>query len=127
MVRKTVRYTDFNGQNVVEDLYFNLSKVELIRLSAEYGGDLPEALRGMKDSGNDTEFALFLDRIFLDAYGIKSEDGKRFIKSSELREAFKQSIAYETLFEDVFSSEDELIAFVEGLFPPAPASNTPAA
>ncbi len=37
MLHKKVTYTNYNGEVVNEDVYFNLTSVELIRLEAKYG------------------------------------------------------------------------------------------
>ena len=32
MVKKTIKYSDYNGNEIEEDFYFNLSKVELLEM-----------------------------------------------------------------------------------------------
>ena len=36
MLKKTVNYVDFDGNNQVEDLYFNLTKTELIEMAMDF-------------------------------------------------------------------------------------------
>ena len=51
------------------------------------------------------------------AYGEKSPDGKRFIKSPELSEAFSQTEAYSELFMELASDSDAASKFVNGIIP----------
>lgn len=110
MLKKTIVYTDYNGNQRNETFYFNLSKSELVELSVTYGNfsdiaasnDLSKLVGAMKD-------------IILKAYGRKSEDGKRFIKSQELSLEFYQSEAYSTLFMELATNGDEANKFIKGL------------
>lgn len=110
MLKKTIAYTDYNGNQRNETFYFNLSKSELVELSVTYGNfsdiaasnDLSKLVGAMKD-------------IILKAYGRKSEDGKRFIKSQELSLEFYQSEAYSTLFMELATNGDEAGKFIKGL------------
>ncbi len=112
MLKKTIAYTDYNGNQRNETFYFNLSKSELVELSVTYGNfsdiaasnDLDKLVGAMKD-------------IILKAYGVKSDDGKRFIKSQELSLEFYQSEAYSTLFMELATNSDEANKFIKGLIP----------
>ncbi len=48
------------------------------------------------------------------AYGQKSDDGKRFIKSEQLREEFSQTAAYSTLFMELAMDDNAAVIFLEG-------------
>lgn len=112
MLKKTIAYTDYNGNQRNETFYFNLSKSELVELSVTYGNfsdiaasnDIGKLVGAMKD-------------IILKAYGVKSDDGKRFIKSQELSLEFYQSEAYSTLFMELATNSDEANKFIKGLIP----------
>jgi hypothetical protein len=69
---------------------------------------------------------IFKDLI-LKAYGEKSLDGKRFIKSPELSDAFSQTEAYSQLFMELATDADAAANFVNGIVPKQPANaNIPA-
>ena len=117
MLAKTITYTDFNGNGVTETFNFNLTKAELLELDIES----KEGLRGAFDrlvSTDDNKgiVAMFKD-ILLRAYGVKSEDGRRFIKSKELSENFAQTEAYSELFIDLVTDSDKAVAFLTGVLP----------
>lgn len=117
MLKRTIKYTDFNDQQVEEVLYFNLTKAELLEmeLSANNGfGDTLQRIIAAKD--NQALIAEF-KKIILGSYGKKSEDGKRFIKSKELREEFEQSAAYSELFMELATDENAASDFIRGVIP----------
>lgn len=118
MIKKTVTYTDFNGIERTDELYFNLSKIELMELESGYeGGSYGAHLQKVVDDGNGVAIYNEFIRLINLAYGVKSEDGKHFRKSDEILEGFKDSAAYETLLMDLLSDEDKLLAFTKGILP----------
>lgn len=115
MYKKVQKYTDYNGEERSETLYFNFNKAELMKreLSTQAGVEaLIKMLIATKDNAKIVEI---FDSLVLDSYGIKSEDGTRFIKTPELREAFKQSEAYSEFFIELISNPDEQTAFINGV------------
>lgn len=112
MVKKTITYTDYNDNQRTETFYFNLSQSELVELSAKYD-DFTE----IAESNNPAKIMPMIKNIILMAYGKKSEDGKRFIKSEALSLEFYQSEAYSTLFMGFVTNPDEFMKFVEGITP----------
>jgi len=117
MLKKTITYTDFDGNKVTEDYFFNLSKTELIEMQMEIPGGMQAMLEDLiKSEDNSRIIATFKDLI-LRAYGVKSADGKRFIKSKELSEEFTQTEAYSELFVELLSDPDKATAFLTGILP----------
>lgn len=117
MIKKTIEYVDYNGENRKEEFYFNLSKAEVMEMEMSKNGGLSEYIqRIVKSSDNAAIIALFKE-IICKAYGEKSLDGKRFIKNKELTEAFVQTEAYSELFMELATNADEAAAFVNGIIP----------
>ncbi len=54
------------------------------------------------------------------SYGVKSLDGKRFVKNQEVLDEFKQSEAYSDLFMELATNSDAAAAFVNGVLPAVP-------
>ena len=117
MLRKTITYTDFNGNERTEDFYFNLTKAELTEMEMVTDGGLTNKLQRIVDT-NDTKSMIdtFKD-IICRSYGVKSEDGKRFVKNDEIRNAFVQSEAYSELFMELVTDPEASAAFVNGIIP----------
>lgn len=117
MLKKTIKYTDFNGEEAQEDFFFHLSKAELIELEASHEGGLAEAMTRIV-AANDTKAIIAeFKKIILQSYGKKSMDGKRFIKNQQLREEFESSEAYSTLFMELVTDTDAAVEFMNGIIP----------
>lgn len=117
MIKRVIKYEDFNGTPRTDEVRFNLTKSELVMMQANE--DLEKVItEAQKNKDIKTVMRIFRELI-LGAYGIKSDDGKRFVKSQELRDAFEQSAAYDALFMQLVSDEAEASAFVEGVLPKA--------
>lgn len=118
MLKKTVTYTDFDGAQQTEDVYFNLSKAELIEteLSAE-GGSFQTELQTIIDSKDPKVIIGAFKTLLSKAYGVRSADGKRFIKSPELFEEFTQTAAYDALFTELATDGEAGAAWVRGVIP----------
>lgn len=126
MLTKTINYTDYDGVERSEVFYFNLTKAELTELNLTTEGGLQEVLRKIVDAKNVPELTKWFKKIVLMAYGEKSADGKRFIKSEELTEAFTQTEAYSELFMELITDSEAASKFVNGLLPNIETSNIPA-
>lgn len=130
MLKKTIKYTDYDGNEREEDFYFNLTKAECIKLQLSTDGGLEKKLRKIIAEQDVPKILPIFEEIVLGAYGEKSMDGKRFMKSKELSEAFSQTEAYTELFMELVSDADAAAAFINGIIPqvedkPAPNQLTP--
>lgn len=117
MLKKTISYVDYNGNERTEDFYFNLTKAEIAEMELSTVGGLTQMLRGMIAAQDMPAIVKFVKDLVLKSYGKKSPDGKRFIKSPELSEEFMQTEAYSQLFMELSTNADETSAFVTGILP----------
>lgn len=117
MFAKSVTYTDFNGNERTEKVYFNLTKSEIIKLQASVDGGLSEAIEKIQKGGDPYKIVPLFDKILLAAYGEKSEDGSRFIKNQMLTEAFSQSAAYDAIFSELMLDKDAASEFFTKVIP----------
>lgn len=117
MLKKTIKYTDYNGVERVEDFYFNLSKAEITEMELSVDGGMSNMLESIVNSNNNKEIVGMFKEIILKAYGEKSEDGKRFIKNKEITEGFAQTEAFSELFVELALNEDKAAEFVKGILP----------
>lgn len=117
MIKKTVTYTDFNGERVTEDLYFHLSSAELIEMEADEKGSMAARLKGIVGSKNNSEILKAFQDIVLRAYGHRSEDGKRFIKSDEIREELRHSPAFDEVLLEIMLDPDKASEFINAVIP----------
>ncbi len=117
MLKREIAYEDFNGNQVTDIFYFNISKTELIELEVEYEEGFGAMIQKVIDTKDRKTLIKQFKEIILLAYGQKSEDGKRFIKSDQLREEFSQTAAFNTLFIE-FATDDKAAAiFLKSVLP----------
>lgn len=115
MIKETIKYVDYNGEEREEDFYFNLSRAEIIKLNYSHEGGLEEMIsKIIKEKDVSKIYKLFTDILFM-AYGEKSLDGKRFIKSEELSNAFIQTEAYSELVMKLIQDADYSAKFINGI------------
>ena len=120
MLKKTIKYTDYNDVERTEDFYFNLSKAEVLEMEMTTTGGLAEHItKIIAAQDNPTIIKLFKDLV-LKAYGEKSPDGRQFIKNDGIRTNFSQTEAYSNLFMELATDTNAATAFMNGIIPNVP-------
>ena len=117
MLVKEIKYTDFNGNERTEKFYFNLTKAEIMEMEMSTSGGMAEMINKIVETQNAPEIIKIFKELILKAYGEKSADGKRFIKSDELRDEFSQTEAYSQLFMELATDAEAAANFVNGIMP----------
>ena len=117
MLKKTIKYTDYNGVEREEDFYFNLSKAEIAEMELEIPGGMTAMLQRITAAKDTPSLVKIFKDLILRSYGEKSADGKRFVKSAELKESFSQTEAYSELFMELATNADSASAFINGIIP----------
>lgn len=117
MLKKTITYTDYNDVERTEDHYFNISKAELIMMDSEVVGGMRQRLEKI----SQTQDTVAIMEVFRDlihrAYGERSPDGKRFIKSEEMATAFEQTEAYSELVVELLTDPEAAASFTNAILP----------
>jgi hypothetical protein len=117
LLKKTIEYEDFNGLVVFEDHYFHLSKAELVEMEMAQPGGMGAYLQSIVKSEDGKAIISEFKKIILESYGKRSEDGKRFIKTQELRDEFYSSQAYSELFMELCTDAEKAAEFINGIIP----------
>ena len=117
MIKETIKYTDYNGNELVEDFYFNLSRSEIAEMELSYPNGLANHITKLTQSNNGAEIIKLFKNLILSSYGRKSDDGKRFIKNVEESNAFSQTEAYSELFMKLATNADAAAEFVNCIIP----------
>lgn len=117
MLKRDISYEDFNGNQCKEEFYFNLSKPELIEMDVEHENGFGSKIKEIMEAKDNKSLIKTFKDIVLLAYGKKSEDGKRFIKSEELKTEFSQSAAYSALFMELATDDNAAVIFLKGILP----------
>ena len=122
MLKKTIAYTDYNGNERKEDFYFNLNKAEIAEMELEVKGGMSAMLQEITAAQDTPSLIKVFKNLILKSYGKKSPDGVRFIKSQELRDEFEQSEAYSELFMELATDADAASEFINGIIPQSVAA-----
>ena len=121
MLKKTIKYVDYNGTEREEDFYFNLTKAELMEMEMSTVGGLAEMIENIVKAQDAPAIMKIFKDLLLKAYGEKSPDGKRFIKVNDagipLSIGFSQTEAYSQLFMELATDAKAASDFVNGIIP----------
>lgn len=121
MLKKTIKYFDFDGNEREEDFYFNLTKAECMEMELSTTGGMEKFIKKIIDEKDNRRLVEMFKDIILRSYGEKSLDGKRFMKSPEISAGFAATEAYSELFMELSSNADAASAFINGIVPQLPA------
>ena len=117
MIKKTISYVDYDGNEREEDFYFNLSKAELTELQLGTSGGLQKMIENIVKTKDIPRIIEIFKKIILASYGEKSPDGRRFVKSKEITDNFTQTEAYSILFMELSTDADKAAEFIAGVIP----------
>lgn len=117
MLHKKIEYVDYNGVARKEDFWFNLTEAELMELQFGTVGGFEEMIRKIISTQDQPKLMSLFKQIILMSYGIKSDDGRQFIKNDAIRDSFAQTEAYSKLYMELLLNADEAAKFVNGIVP----------
>lgn len=117
MLKKLIKYTDYDGRERSENFYFYMSKAELMEMELGTVGGMQNLIQLIIDKQDIPKIMEAFKTIILKAYGEKSADGRRFVKSKELSEAFSQTEAYSNLYMELITDADAAAVFINGIVP----------
>ena len=121
MVKKTAKYEDFNGVERTEDVYFNLTELEVMELATELPDEMVESLGKNPNKENSAKAVSslgtkgiieFIKTLMLKSYGVKSEDGRTFIKNEKVREEFQYGGAFSAIAVELMTDDEAASEFV---------------
>lgn len=117
MIKKTITYTDFNGNERTEDQYFNLTKAEITKMELSIKGGLAEMIKRIVDAQDTPAIIEVFEDLIKRSYGVKTPDGRGFVKKPEDLEAFMATEAYSQLFMELATDAEAAAQFVNGIIP----------
>lgn len=117
MLKKTIEYTDFNGVERNEDFYFNLTEAELAEMNLMTKGGLKGYLEAIINTQDTPAIAELFKTIINKAYGVKSADGRKFMKSPEILDDFIYTQAYSNLYMSLIADANSAANFINGIIP----------
>ena len=117
MIKETITYVDYNGTERKEDFYFNLTKAEIMEMEMSTKGGLAETIQRIIAAQDQPAIIKIFKDLIIKSYGVKSADGKRFIKNDEVVEEFIQTEAFSQMFMKLATDADAAAKFVNGIVP----------
>ena len=133
MIVYTETYTDYNGNQRTEEFRFHFNQAELMEMELSTEGGFSARVNRIINANSHPELLQVMKTFVLDAYGVKSEDGRRFQKNDEIRQEFLESPVYSRIFMRLTTgpnAADEAAKFINGVTPDdmpkpmaAPAAN----
>ncbi len=125
MYRDHRTYVDFNGVERTEDFYFNLSKAEIADMELSTTGGIKDMVNKILEAKDQAKLvSLFKDLIRM-AYGVKSEDGRNFIKNDKVREDYFSTNAYSDLYMELATNDQFASQFFEAILPVTATDSEP--
>lgn len=125
MIKKTIAYVDYNGEDREEDFYFNLNKAELLEMNLSRDGGMQQHIENIIKTKDTVKIAEIFKKILRASYGVRSEDGKRFVKFVQdeyghkrfLFDDFEQTPAYEILYMELATDDKAASDFINAVLP----------
>jgi hypothetical protein len=118
MIKQTVTYKDFTGEEQTDEFYFHLTEADVIELEVSANGNSLSAwTEKIVKSQNGGEIIATFKKIIAASYGVKSDDGRRFIKNPEILAEFISTNAYSKLFMSLATDAGVASTFVNGIMP----------
>lgn len=117
MLKKTVTYIDFDGNERTEDFFFNLTEQEIAEMELSTEGGLVNFINKAVAAKSQVELIELFKKLILAAYGVKSADGRRFVKNDAVREDFMSIQAFSDIYMELVQDADKASAFFNGIVP----------
>lgn len=117
MLKKTITYTDYNGNTRTEDFYFNFNRAEIAEMEMSVNGGMRQMIERVISAQDTKTLIGIFKELILKAYGEKDLDGKKFVKSEALSTAFSQTEAYSILFMELANDAKAAAEFFNAVIP----------
>lgn len=117
MYKITETYTDYDDNQRTEDFYFNYSEAELTDLQFSVSGGLAGMIDKIIKTNDMPKLVELFRELIQKAYGEKSNDGRRFMKSSELTKEFTETVAYSQIYMRLATDSKAAQEFINKVVP----------
>ena len=122
MLKKEIKFEDFEGNECTEELYFNLSKADLLELNFKYGdeGGIQQAMTNALKVNNTNRLNDIYKDFIAKSYGIKKVDSNGrtlFVKDEKETKDFFSSPAFSELYFELLTDEDAMLSWMVGIMP----------
>ena len=120
MLKKTITYEDYNGEQRTRDFYFHMNQVEFAKLNGEVPGGLEKRINEIIEDKDNDAMLRMIDLLVTRSYGKFDEDDE-FTKVDRngrpLYEKFVNTDAYDKLIIELVTGENNIVNFLKGILP----------
>lgn len=125
MLKKTISFDDLDGNPCEETHYFNLSQSELARMEINETiiqndtstGGMRERIEKVVATGSGKAIMELFESLIKASYGVRSDDGRSFLKNDEQTDRFVQSMAYDQMFVELVTDANQAAEFIREVVP----------
>lgn len=117
MFSREFEYTGYDGKPKKDTYWFNLTEAELYEIDLSSVRGFTAQMNQLLKEERTKEIVEAFKGIILSAVGVVSADGRKFLKSEEIKEDFYRSKAYSQLFVELVSSGEKVAEFLKGAIP----------
>ena len=75
MIKKVIKYTDYNGTERTMEAYFNLNKAEIMKMEMSTAGGLAEKINKIVEAQDAPSIIAVFEDLIQRSYGVKTPDG----------------------------------------------------
>lgn len=118
MYCKEITYRGYDDQIRTEKFYFNLNKAEIAEMMlTDSDATLDQVFEYFRQTRNGKQLFKMVKDLISSSYGVKSPDGRSFLKTPEITQGFMQSEAFSELFMELLANPDKVAEFFIGIVP----------
>lgn len=121
MIRKTLTYLDYEGEEHTKDFYFSMSQTEFSLLNNTIPGGFESYLKRIQEDHNEEQLLNLLTMFIVEGYGERTPDGLGFVKEDlqgrKLGKLFLCTEACDNLLTELLEKENNIGAFITGMMP----------
>ena len=117
MIKKTIKYIDYDGNEREEDFFFDLNKAECAEKDMRSPGGYRAYCERIISSHDGNEIMTLIKDFIFSSYGEKSPDGKYLMKSPDISRRFECTNAYSEFFMSLVTNAKAAAEFISGVLP----------
>lgn len=122
MIQREITWTNFADEEVSKTYYFHITKAEAVEEFLGFAkgsnvNDFETILKEIIASRDNKKIIGHFKTLLIASVGLRSADGRQFIKDEEITKEFKYSGAMDELLMWMFQNADGAAEFILGMFP----------
>ena len=121
MIKRTLTYLDYEGEEHTKDFYFSMNQTEFSLLNTRIPGGYEAYLKRIQEDHDEAKLLELLTTFIVESYGERTPDGLGFIKEDsqgrKLGKLFLCTEACDNLITELLEKENDIGTFLTGILP----------